>query len=807
MNPTARDRPPASTQSPPLLAVGLISAAVLGYEILLMRLFSIIQWHHFAYMAISLALLGYGVSGTFVSLLRQRLADHYPAAFVINAALFGLSALVVFSLAQRVPFNALEIFWDPRQPLHLLHLYLLLFVPFFFAANCICLTFVCHGDKTHRVYGADLTGAAGGCLLVIALLFLLMPIRALQVVSVVGLASAAIATLHFRLHARVLLPLLLAGAAAILFALPATMTELRISQYKGLRQALLVDGAQIIDQRSSPLGLLTVVDSPRVPFRDAPGLSLNAVTEPPAQLGIFTDGDSFSALTRFDGDPSKLDYLDQMTSALPYHLLSAPRVLVLGAGAGAEVLQAVQHAAVRIDAVELNPQIVDLVRRRYADFAGHLYSRPEVRIHVSEARGFVTASRERYDLIQVALLDPFGASAAGLYGLSESYLYTVEGFRSDLRHLRPDGILAVTRWVSLPPRDTLKLFATAVAALKADGVADPSSRLALVRGWQTVTLLIKRSSFNRKDIVAIRSFCKARAFDTAWYPGITAGEVNHFNRLDTPWFYRGAVALLGNDFASFISHYKFNIAPATDDRPYFFNFFRWKTLPEILSLKQRGGLPLLELGYPVLVATLVQALLASTVLILLPLWLKRAQRGQVPRWRVFGYFAALGFAFMFIEMAFIQKFTLLLTHPLYAVAVVLFSFLLFAGIGSRRAERMNGSTSRPVIGIVVLSAVYLVVLPMLFELGATLPDPIKILLSAVLIAPLAYCMGMPFPLGMAALAIRNAAGVPWAYGINACASVIGATLATVLAIHFGFSGVILLAIALYCLAAAAFPAD
>ena len=316
MNPTTMDRLIPGAQSPPLLAIGLISTSVLAYEILLMRLFSIIQWHHFAYMAISLALLGYGVSGTFIALLRQRLTDHYPIAFVINAALFGLSAVAAFALAQRVPFNALEIFWDPRQPLHLLHLYLLLFVPFFFAANCICLSFVRHGDNTHRIYSADLTGAAVGCLLVVALLFLLMPTQALRVISVLGLAAAAIAALQFRLRRRVVLPFLLAAAVALLFALPASMTELRISPYKGLREALLVDGAKVIARRSSPLGLVTVVDSPRVPFRDAPGLSLNAVTEPPAQLGVFIDGDNFSALTRFDGDTAKLDYLDQMTSAL-----------------------------------------------------------------------------------------------------------------------------------------------------------------------------------------------------------------------------------------------------------------------------------------------------------------------------------------------------------------------------------------------------------------------------------------------------------------------------------------------------------
>ncbi len=791
--------------SPPLFAVALISTSVLGYEVLLMRLFSIVQWHHFAYMAISLALLGYGVAGTFVSLFREWLAARYAVTFVINAALFGITATAAFILAQGVPFNALEIFWDPHQPLHLIHLYLLLLMPFMFAGNCLCLTFVRYGMRTHRIYAADLTGAALGCLLVIGLLFVVLPTRALQAFSALGLVAAASAAFHFRLHPRLLPTLLLATTGAILFALPASMTTLHLSQYKGLSQALLVDGARIVDQKSSPLGLLTVVASPRVPFRNAPGLSLNATTEPPTQLGIFTDGDNFSALTRLDGDPAKLSYLDQMTSALPFHLLASPHVLVLGAGAGADVLQALQHHARRVDAVELNPQMVALVRDRYADFSGHLYERPDVRIHVAEARGFLSASKERYDLIQLALLDTFGASAAGLYGLSENYLYTVEAFRNDLRHLRPGGILAVTRWVTLPPRDTLKLFATAVAALKAGGVTNPGTHLALIRGWQTATLLIKNGSFTALDTAAIRSFSDARAFDTAWYPGISTTDVNRYNRLDTPWFHRGAVALLGKGSASFIARYKFNISPATDDRPFFFNFFRWRTFPELLALKQSGGLPLIELGYPVLVATLAQALLASTVLILLPLWLKRATRRSVPHRQVFGYFAALGFAFMFIELAFIQKLTLLLTHPLYAVAVVLCAFLLFAGIGSRHAERVRAGVWWPVSGIVVLSALYLSLLPYLFDLAAPLPDAAKAALCVILIAPLAFCMGMPFPLGMAALASTGSGSLSWAYGINACASVMGATLATLLAIHLGFNGVIGLAAALYCVAAATFP--
>lgn len=786
----------------PLVSVGLISAAVLGYEILLMRLFSIVQWHHFAYMMISLALLGYGVSGTAVALWRERLSRHFPGAFVINAALFGLAAVAAFHLAQRVPFNALEILWDARQPLLLLSLYGLLFVPFFFAGNCICLAYVCCGAATHRVYGADLLGAAGGCLLVMALLFLLPPLSALQAIGALGLLAAAIAAWQLRLGLRLAGPLL-ALALAILFAAP--IGSLFPTEYKSLSRTLQIGGARVLEERSSPLGLLTVVESPRVPFRHAPGLSLNAQTEPPAQLGVFTDGEGFAALTRFDGDFGKVTYLDQMTSALPYHLLDEPHVLVLGAGSGADVLQALSHGAGRVDAVELNAQMMGLVRERHADFAGHLYQRPDVQVHVAEARGFVAASQARYDLIQVALLDAFGASSAGLYGLSESYLYTVEALQSYLRHLRPGGLLAITRWVSLPPRDALKLFGTAVVALEREGVTQPGHRMAIVRGWQTVTLLVKNGEFGAEDVARIREFSEARSFDTEWAPGMAAGETNHYNRLDRPWFHEGATALLGDGREQFIEHYKFNIAPATDDRPYFFNFFRWQTLPEILALKGRGGLPLLELGYPVLVATLLQALLASTLLILLPLRLERAQPPAVPRTWVFAYFAALGFGFMFVEMAFIQKFTLLLAHPLYAVAVVLSAFLFFAGLGARYSERLQGRVWRPVLAILLLAALDLILLPWLLRSAVALPDALKILLAVSLIAPLAFCMGMPFPRGLAALASHSPSAVPWAYGINACASVIGAVLATLLAIDLGFSGVIMLALALYGLAAMAFP--
>jgi hypothetical protein len=293
-------------------------------------------------------------------------------------------------------------------------------------------------------------------------------------------------------------------------------------------------------------------------------------------------------------------------------------------------------------------------------------------------------------------------------------------------------------------------------------------------------------------------------------------EADHYNRLDQSYFFEGVTALLGNAREEFIERYKFNIAPATDDRPYFFHFFRWKALPELVRLKQQGGLPLLEWGYPLVVATLAQALLASILLILLPLALlrRRLPPSPAPRpWlRVASYFAVLGFAFMFVEMAFIQRFILFLSHPLYAVAVVLFAFLLFAGLGSRFSERLptraagrRSPAAWPVAAIALLSLLYLLLLPPVFDALIGLPDLAKIALSILLIAPLGFAMGMPFPLGVAAVAAGNRELVPWAWGVNACASVVSAVLATLLAIHLGFTVVLLAALALYLVAAAVFP--
>ena len=770
-----------------------------------MRLLSIVHWHHFAYMIISVALLGYGASGTCIAIFRRYLLARFELAFAMSGFLFAVTMVACFALGQRVPFNALEVVWNPRQMIYLSGIYLVFFVPFFFAASCIGLALTCLKTQVSRVYFFDLLGAGIGALLIIAALFVFSPQDALRSITVIALVGSA-------LMANRLMRVCMFVSFFLLLALPQSLLDFRISPFKGLSQALEVVDTEVLGEYSNPLGLVTVVASPTIPFRDAPGLSLNSGTEPPEQLAIFTDGDSMSVITRYEGNLESHDYLADMTAALPYRLLDDPRVLLLGAGGGTDVLSALYHGAREIDAVELNPLVTQLVRSRFADFAGNIYGNDRVTVHVGEARGFVTRQTGRYDLIQIALLDSFSSAGSGVQTLNESYIYTVEAVGEYLRHLEPGGILAITRWLRVPPRDSLKLFATAIEALARAGVAHAGRHLVLVRSWNTSTMLVRNGEFSARDIKVIQEFSSTRSFDLSFYPDMPASEANRYNVLAEPYLYDGASALLRDDAAAYIDRYKFDISPASDDRPYFFHFFKWGSLPEALALRKRGGADLIEWGYLILIGTLVQALVAGAALILLPLLLvKRGwQRGTTTR--MGSYFFLLGLAFMFVEIAFIQKFILFLSHPLYSVAVVLSGFLVFAGIGSGYSKRLvarfesrNFSVVTFVVAIISgISLAYVLILPEVFGRLAGLPDILKVGLSLLVIAPLAFCMGMPFPIGLGSVAKESAAFIPWGWGLNGFASVLSASLATLLAIEFGFTAVILLALALYALAAALF---
>ncbi|MGI9435208.1 MAG: SAM-dependent methyltransferase [Geminicoccaceae bacterium] len=800
-----------------LAAVSIISAGILAYEILLTRLLSIVHWHHFAYMVISIALLGFGASGSFLALTRTFWRTRVAIAFAGFAVLFAVTSMACFGLAQLLPFNALELVWDPKQLLYLLALYVLLTVPFFCGATCIGLVFACSELPAGKVYFRDLVGAGIGAFLIVLLLYILWPQDVLRVITVLGLIACALALLENRRWIEETIAASLIGLAiAVWVVLPAAWIELSPTPYKPLSQTMTIPGTRIEVERSSPLGLASAIRSDVIPFRHAPGLSLGNTQPPADQIGIFVDGDGPTPITLVPDDPKGTDYLDDTISALPFHLFDQPHVLILGAGGGTDVLLALQQGAGQIDAVELDPNVVDLVLTDFGDEAGHIYARPNLHVHIAEARGFVARSLDRYDLIMLPLLDSFSAASAGTLSLSEGFVYTREAFELYLDHLQPDGVLAITRWLKLPPRDSLKLMATALSALERNGHPHPETQLALVRSWDTALLLVKNSPLTAAEIKAIREFAAGRSFDLAYLPDLEIGEANRTNVLPEPYFFGGAQALAGPARESFIRDYKFDLTPATDDRPYFFDFFKWRSLPELLKLRAVTSGALLDWGYLILVVTLVQAIALSLVLILLPLRFAMKRGKTMPeRRQVAAYFAMIGLAFLFVEIACIQRFMLFLNHPTYAIAVVLSAFLLFAGIGSaassgidqwirNRSDQRFGGLHVVVVAIMALAVGYVFGLPAIIPTLVLLSGPLKIAATLLLIAPLAFFMGMPFPLALANLKANAPALVPWAWGINGCASVISAVLATLLAMSFGFSTIVLLATALYAIAAVVF---
>lgn len=799
-------------------ALLLVSAATLAYQIALMRVFSITGWHHFAYMVISIALLGFGASGTLLSLARRRLLERFPAAFAGASAAFALSIPLCFSLAQRIPFDPFLIVWDTRQYLYLGGYYAVLFIPFFCAATAIGLVLIHEAREAPRVYFFNLLGSGLGSLALVVFLFWVPAEQTLALVYVLAATAVLLVLASLGRPARLVVVILL--VALFYLQLFNSFLSPRISQYKGLRVNLSLPGAEIIARDSSPLGRLDVLRSPA--FHYAPGLSFATRATPPEQLGLFVDAELAGVVTRFRGDPNDVAFLDGTSSALPYHVLGPQAdtkgVLIVGAGGGADVLLALYHQAGRVEALELDPRIVRLVRDTFADFSGGLYRLPQVRLHVREARGFFEAlsAEERYDLIQISLLDSFAASSAGVHALNESYLYTVEAFARFFDHLSPDGFLAITRWVKSPPRDNIKVFATAVAALEARGVAEPAAHLAMVRSWATATTLIKRAPLVADEIATLKRFAGERLFDLVYYPGVRPEETNRHTVLARDLYAEAARAILAGAETreGFFRDYSFNVRPARDDQPYFHHFFRWKALPQLVATLGRQWVPFIEWGYIVLVATLAQTLLFSLVLILLPLAFLRRDLGtggtaggkppyrSVSASRVFLFFLGIGLGYLFIEMVLIQKLTFFLANPIYAVAVVLTGILVFSGLGSLAATRLGTRwLSRAATLVAALAIVAAVLLPRLLPLWVGLPDAARVVIALALMAPLAFFMGMPFPLALQRLEAARPELLAWAWGVNGCASVLATILATLLAMAAGFRIVLLAAAALYLLAA------
>ncbi len=789
-----------------MLAVLLLSAAVIALELSLMRCFAVARWHHFAYLVISTALLGFGASGTLLTLVGARLLGRFRDWVTALTLLFAVSVPVTLWLAELLPLDVRYVLYSGRQAGLMVAHDLLMFAPFFLAATVIGLALMRFRRNVHLVYGANLFGSGLGSAAAILLMFGLAPERLLYATAALGVVSALLWAGR---------SLRLAGVAVVAVGLALhagfAPVELRVDQYKDLATLQRWErqgSARHVLSRTGPRARLDVYSSPLLHTVMFAGLTATAA--PPPQYALLADGHHAATVLRIASQEAAA-VLDHTPMSVPYRLLERPRVLLLGEAGGTNVWLARRMGAAHVTVVQPNPQVVELMCGPLAEESGNVLQGPDVTVECEGLRAYLERTAEHYDLIQIVTAETPAAGVSGLRSLHEDFLLTVEGLALCLGRLSPGGMVAVTRGVQEPPRDNVKLLATLRAALERGDAAAPREQLAQVRNLLAATNMAFARPPGERRCAALRHTAGKLAMDIEWAPCAGVSYAGQVNEVDGPpgrphsYFHHAAVQLLSEDRERFLADWAFDVRPATDDSPYFYSFFRWSSLPRFWRAYGRQWLTPLELGYVVLVVALVQALLVGAALILLPLlWLRRGRTAPGGRAPTLGYFALLGLGFMMLEMVCLLKFTRFLGDPVYSAAVVLSSFLVFSGLGSALSGRLEAGPGAVVGaatgGIAVLAFFYAFGLDEVFGWLSSAPLPGRAGVAVLLAAPVAFLMGWPFPSGLRALGRARPGLVPWAWAANGFASVAASPLAVLVAVHRGFTAVFAVAAGCYLVA-------
>ncbi|HEY4666895.1 MAG TPA: hypothetical protein VIH26_06290, partial [Anaerolineales bacterium] len=647
----------------------LISASSLAFEVTLTRLFAIQQFHSFAFLVVSLAVMGFAASGTVLA-FRPAVRSLARLALAYSASL-----LLAYWVLNYLPFDSFAVAWDPRQLAVLAGYFISAAAPFFFAGWTVGACLSAAGQEAHRPYAANLAGSALGVPLALGAMALIRPEGAVLLAVSLGLLSAAVFSRRKRLRWSIVL---LAGLSALAGVRLPTALLLNLSPYKPLSLAELAPAAQTVLIRWSPSARLDVVAGAGTHV--FPGISLNADLDLPRQSALFIDGDGPIPITSVEPDSAAAQALASfMPTRLAYELRPGAKVLVLTPGAGLEALVAVASGASQVHLSRDEPLIMDALAGPLADRSGRLLLHPGLSLLSRPSRGALLATEERYDIVDFALADPFRPVTSGAFSLTEQYSLTVEALSAAFSHLSPDGLLVLTRWTGTPPSEAARAWATLLAAMRERGVDEPGKQLLAYRGMRTVTLIASRQPLTATELSAVRDFLERNAFDPVWLPDLQEEELNRHNRLPFP-IYHDLFSRLLASFDRTIDEYDFNLRPPTDDRPYFFHYFRWRQTPEVLAALGLSWQPFGGSGYLVLIALLSLMGALAAGLVLIPRFFARG-RGLPPSG--LAYFAALGAGYLLVEISLIQRLTQLLDRPALALAVVLTTLLSASGLGSR----------------------------------------------------------------------------------------------------------------------------
>ena len=783
--------PAPGVDRPSLAGIAATSAALLMTELALTRIFSVTMYYHFAFLAISIALFGLSASGVFVYVTRRRLARHDTGRLLATAAVLdAVVTLIALALLVRVRVG---LNYSPDNLVRMIAIYVLAALPFFAGGAVMSIAFARLTDRINVLYAADLIGAALGCLALIPLL---------NILGAPGVVMTAAA---------------LTAGAAICFAPRGSRVAVVVL---GIGALTIAGGMQISGRAPFDAIVMKGHDTDRVLFSKWNSFSRIGVYDRPhgewslspkfsgtRAQSLYMDIDSAAStpILKISGSVNDATYMRSELTAIAYHLVERPggfTTLVIGPGGGRDLVSALVFGARHIDGVEINPIIArDVMLGRFRDYSGNIYADPRVTIHIEDGRSFVRRSTDRFDVIQASLVDTWAATAAGAYTLTENSLYTAEAFGEYLDHLNSGGVLTITRWVF----DGLRLVSLAQDACRRRGL-DPTQHLAIVRYDRVATFLLTKSPFTPDAVARLRRAADDLGFTVLYAPGIATTVAQD----DPPEMHRTGTStadfanlILASDTQGYVDAYPEDISPTTDDRPFFFHTTRLRNQFQTAF----GRTMLFGNGLSALL-TLFGISAALVVLFVIgPLLIGGGRPG--PSWAGWlAYFGALGAGFMLLEVALLQRFVLLLGHPVYSLTVTLFSLLLGTGLGSlisRRVDagRVRATTVVALVGVATVAVVAAVVLGRIVDFAIPWPLSGRIALAVALLVPAGVLLGMGLPGGMRLLSRARPEIVAWGWGMNGAFSVVGATLAIFIAMNWGFSMTLLTGALVYAMAAIA----
>ncbi len=790
------------------LIVGMLAAASLLFESTLTRLLAVTQFYHFAFLVVSLALLGYGTSGTILSIFPN--INKIPLDQILSFGTVGfvLSVAIAYAVVNYLPFDSYSIAWDQRQILFFFLYYLALTLPFTMSGLVTGAAISQSVGRSHVIYAANLLGSGLGALLAPFTLWLSGVPGSVLFSGVIGMVAIFLMIPSHRVNRKSkflfrLLTFFITVFGLIIFVILIGLNlssrsplGLILSPYKGLSQANRYPGVESVFSRWNAISRVDILRNSST--HHLPGLSYEYEGSIPQQLGISLDADSLQPISLTA--PAEFDAADYLPEALVFKLKPNAETLVIKPGGGLGILQALTGGSTSITVVMDNPLVKLAVQQSSGNF--NVFNISKVDTVLEPSRVFLERSKKQFDVLMIPLTDGYRPVSSGAYSLAEDFLFTVEAFNEALIQLSSDGILVITRWIQYPPSESLRVVTTLIETLDDLEIGDPGNKMVMYRGIQTITILVKPSGWNFAELRMVRDFIQKRKFDLVWAPDLKTNEINIFNRLPDPIFYDHVQEILStSDRKTYYDSYPFDINPPSDNKPFFFHFFKWEQTSEVLTTIGHVWQPFGGSGYLVTIALLILVVILSFFLILMPLFFQRKihtlRLNSALRWKSFLYYTFIGIGFMFVEIPLIQRSILYLGYPIVAFTVVVFSILVFSSLGSRLTKGLGRRSTHFITVLMVLTLIIPLIHDRTIDVTLGWMFSLRVLLTMLILAPLAFFMGIPFPLGIIELEKKSPEIITWVWAVNGTTSVIASVLAAILALTFGFTTVQYLGVMMY----------